>query len=97
MRPEILARAAAVADACSSGLVWREAFSGDHVCVAPAFRDQVRSDNAHAAERVNPRGAYGPNTCVNGYVWREARASDYVCVVPGIRTQVKQQNAAAGR
>lgn len=32
---------------CVSGLVWREAFSGDTVCVTPQRRQQVKSDNAN--------------------------------------------------
>jgi hypothetical protein len=39
-------------DTCPQGFVWREAFSGDHVCVTPASRDQARSDNSQAAVRV---------------------------------------------
>jgi hypothetical protein len=80
---------------CRTGYVWREAYSGDYVCVDPSQRDQAAADNAAAASRVDPNGAYGPNTCVQGYVWREARPSDLVCVEPWVRTQVAQDNAAA--
>ena len=43
--------AAAQADACAEGYVWREAFQGDHVCVTPSTREQAQADNATAAQR----------------------------------------------
>lgn len=97
LKPELTRAVTALAVACPSGLVWRLAFDGDHVCVDPAFRDLTRADNARAAQRVNPNGAYGPNTCINGFVWREARANDLVCVTPDTRAQVRRQNEAAKR
>jgi hypothetical protein len=42
------------ADACISGYVWRDAFSGDHVCVTPEVRDQVAADNADAPNHTWP-------------------------------------------
>lgn len=83
-------------DTCVSGFVWREAFEGDHVCVVPEERQRVADDNAAAASRVDPGGAYGPNTCVAGFVWRVARPEDLVCVTPEERQQVADDNAAAG-
>ncbi len=69
-------------DACKEGYVWRDAFSGDKVCVTPAVRSQATADNAAAASRWVV-GAYGPHTCIAGYVWREAQSGDDVCVLPG--------------
>lgn len=80
-------------DTCAQGYVWRDAFAGDHICVTPASRNQAASDNAAAASRVDPQGAWGPNTCVNGYVWRVARPSDLVCVTPAVRDQTATENA----
>lgn len=82
-------------DTCIAGYVWREAFTGDHVCVTPDQRTLVAEDNAAAPTRVDPGGAYGPNTCISGYVWRVARPEDLVCVTPEERTRVGQDNAAA--
>jgi hypothetical protein len=81
--------------ACQSGYVWREAYPGDTVCVEPGQRAQAAADNAAAASRIDPHGAYGPQSCMSGYVWREARADDLVCVEPWVRTQVAADNAAA--
>lgn len=80
---------------CVSGFVWREAAPGDLVCVDPSQRDQARADNAAAASRVDPNGAYGPNTCISGFVWRNAFDGDAVCVEPWVRDQVAADNAAA--
>ena len=60
---------------CKPGLVWREAFSSDHACVAGVERAQVASDNQQAAGRSLPSGL-----CKPGFVWREARSQDHVCV-----------------
>ncbi|GAA4246899.1 hypothetical protein [Dactylosporangium darangshiense] len=84
------------ADACADGYVWREAFSGDHVCVTPATREQVRQDNAAADQRRSPDGGpYGKDTCVSGYVWRGANDADHVCVTPTIRDQTARDNQLA--
>lgn len=80
-----------VTQACPSGLVPREAFAGDRVCVTRAEHDQVIADNLAGPTRSKPDG-----TCVRGYVWREARPSDHVCVLPEIRTQTRRDNAQAG-
>lgn len=80
---------------CRSGYVWREARSGDLVCVTPESRDLARSENAVASSRVNPAGPYGPNTCISGFVWREAYGGDVVCVPPERRDAVRAENAAA--
>ena len=83
-------------DTCVEGYVWREAFSGDHVCVTPQIRTQAAEDNNHAAERRNPLGGdYGPDTCLQGYVWREASPKDHVCVTPETRTQAANDNSQA--
>jgi hypothetical protein len=87
----------APADACADGYVWREAFAGDHVCVVPATRTAAAVDNAAAASRIDPNGAYGPATCAAGYVWRDARPGDTVCVTPARRSQAKTDNAQAGQ
>src|SRR3954454_14453171 len=38
-------------DICKTGLVWREAVAGDHVCVSTLQRDQAAKDNAAANSR----------------------------------------------
>jgi hypothetical protein len=85
-------------DTCIQGYVWREAISGDHVCVTPQARDQAAEDNrlANDDSRRSPTGgAYGPDTCVQGYVWRVVVPSDLVCVTPETRDQVQQDNRLA--
>lgn len=82
-------------DTCLPGYVWREAYSGDHVCVTGATRTQAAADNAQAAARRNPQGANGADTCQQGYVWREATSSDRVCVLPSVRAQTAQDNQLA--
>jgi hypothetical protein len=88
--------AAADSDTCVQGFVWREAFSGDHVCVTPQSRQQAASDNSAAASRIQPGGgAYGNDTCLQGFVWREAASDDHVCVTPDIRAQAADDNSQA--
>jgi hypothetical protein len=88
--------AQAQSDRCLPGYVWREAFSGDHVCVTPATRTQAAYDNSQSGARMEPGGgAYGPNTCRQGYVWRVARPSDLVCVTPATRDQTAYDNSQA--
>jgi len=83
-------------DTCVQGFVWREAFTGDHVCVTPATRAQAAEDDGLAASRRSPDGgAYGPDTCLQGYVWRDAIPSDHVCVTPATRDQTAQDNSLA--
>jgi hypothetical protein len=84
---------------CLQGYVWRQAFGGDYVCVAPATRSQAAADNAVAVSRVQPAGgSYGQYTCVQGYVWRQVVPGDYTCVTPAIRAQAADDNSqAAGR
>ena len=82
---------------CLPGYVWREAFSGDYVCVEPWSRDQAAADNAAAGERVDPNCVYGSDACQSGYVWREAFAGDHVCVDGSVRSQAAADNAAAAR
>ena len=38
-------------DTCTQGFVWRDAFSGDHVCVTPETRAQAAQDNQNADSR----------------------------------------------
>ena len=81
---------------CRDGLVPREAFPGDRLCVSPQTHAQVLQDNGLAASRREPGGgAYGPNTCRAGFVWRAARPDDLVCVTPEIRSQTASDNAAS--
>lgn len=79
-------------DTCQQGFVWREAIPSDHVCVSPASRSFVTSENSLAASRRNPTGPYGSDTCKTGYVWREAFSSDRVCVSPARRAFVAKEN-----
>ena len=53
------------------------------------------ADNAAAASRVDPNGAFGAATCVSGFVWREAFPGDVVCVEPWVRGQVANDNRIA--
>jgi hypothetical protein len=43
------------ADTCKLGFVWREAFTGDHVCVPPSERSRAKMDNENAHLTVNSR------------------------------------------
>jgi hypothetical protein len=72
---------------CGIGLLPREAFQSDRVCVTLAVHDQTIADNIAAPSRTKPDGS-----CVQGYVWREARASDHICVLPATRTQTWSDN-----
>ncbi|HYZ68289.1 MAG TPA: hypothetical protein VE666_10900 [Mycobacterium sp.] len=83
-------------DTCMQGFVWRNARSGDTVCVTPDIRDATAQQYAAAGQNVEPNGgAYGPNTCKQGFVWREAYGGDVVCVAPAVRQQAANDNAAA--
>ncbi|ETK32725.1 hypothetical protein [Microbispora sp. ATCC PTA-5024] len=81
-------------DTCLQGYVWREARTGDVVCVTSAVRAQAAADNSVRASRWTS-GPFGPHTCVNGYVWREAFTGDDVCVLPSVRSQALSDNAKA--
>ncbi|MFG1862920.1 DUF6294 family protein [Microbispora bryophytorum] len=62
---------------CARGYVWREAFSGDDVCVTPTVRQQVRADNAAAAGRVAKgasNGAAGASTASKSFTWKGSTA-----------------------
>src|SRR5260221_2122388 len=83
-------------DTCKQGYVWREAYSGDHVCVTPQVRADTVADNRLAASRRSPTDrTYGPDTCKPGFVWREARSDDRTCVLPQTRAQVAADNRDA--
>ena len=82
-------------DTCINGFVWREARSGDTVCVTPGTRDQIAAQNANAGANKDPSQAYGPESCSQGYVWREAFDGDTVCVTPAVRSATLADNAAA--
>lgn len=92
----MVAEAGAVAPVatCKPGYVWRVARPEDLVCVTPEARDRTAQENATAASRVDPAGAWGPNTCISGFVWREAFDGDVVCVEPAVRDLVRAENAA---
>ncbi|UUU26926.1 hypothetical protein [Streptomyces sp. DSM 40750] len=81
---------------CKQGFVWREAFSGDLVCVDPRVREETRRENELGPSRRQPGGGpFGPDTCEQGFVWREARPSDRVCVPPFSRDRARSDNASA--
>lgn len=83
-------------DTCIQGLVWREARTGDTVCVTPEFRSRTAAENANPAANKEPLGGtYGPETCKQGFVWREAFDGDTICVTPDIRAANLEANAAA--
>jgi hypothetical protein len=86
---------ASSATACKAGYVPRLARASDLVCVTPDVQARTAQENAEAADRVDPAGAYGPNTCISGFVWREAFEGDLVCVTPDIRSQVREDNRLA--
>ena len=83
-------------DTCVQGFVWREARSGDTVCVTPGVRDAIAAQNANAGANRDPSQAYGPESCSQGYVWREAFDGDTICVTPAVRSATLADNAAAG-
>ncbi|CAN5634870.1 hypothetical protein BH11ACT6_BH11ACT6_15190 [soil metagenome] len=82
-------------DTCVSGFVWREARSGDTVCVTPAVRDAVSFQNASPGSNRDPNAGSGPLSCSQGYVWREAFDGDTICVTPEVRSATLADNAAA--
>jgi hypothetical protein len=84
-------------DTCMEGYSWRNAFPDDHVCVTSNVIVQTAQDNAAAASRVDPGGAYGPDSCIDGHgwVWRDAGPNDHVCVTGAVRSQAAEDNAAA--
>ena len=82
-------------DTCIQGLVWREARSGDTVCVTPGFRDRTSLENSTPGANKNPNAGSGPEACSQGYVWREAFDGDVICVTPAIRAENLAANAAA--
>lgn len=82
-------------DTCIQGLVWREARSGDTVCVTPDVRSRTATENAHPGSNKDPLAGSGPDSCSQGYVWREAFDGDTICVTPGERSETLAANAAA--
>lgn len=83
---------------CEQGYVWREAVSGDFVCVSPAARSEAAAENAAGPSHREPGGGtYGPDTCKQGFVWRETRVSDHICVPPQRRERVRVDNELAPR
>ncbi|HEY1617708.1 MAG TPA: hypothetical protein VGG25_08825 [Streptosporangiaceae bacterium] len=79
---------------CLQGYVWRQAYSGDYVCVTPATRSQAAADNAAAVSRVQQGGgAYGQYTCQQGYVWRQVVPDDYTCVTGDTRSEAVYDNS----
>ncbi|BDY32895.1 hypothetical protein [Mycolicibacterium mageritense] len=82
-------------DTCIQGYVWREARTGDTVCVTPDIRATVKQQNANPGAKKDPNGAYGPQSCAQGFVWREAFDGDTICVTPDFRQQMFDDNAAA--
>lgn len=72
---------------CIQGLVWREARSGDTVCVTPTFRDRTAAENANPNANRDPSAGSGPLSCASGFVWREAFDGDTVCVTPAVRSE----------
>lgn len=83
-------------ETCIDGFVWREARSGDTVCVTPNTRSTVAQQNANPSANKEPNGgAFGPDTCKSGFVWREAFDGDTICVTPDVRSATLADNAAA--
>jgi hypothetical protein len=84
-------------DTCATSFVWREARSGDTVCVLPSMRSTILGQNADPSAHKDPAGAYGPESCAQGFVWREAFDGDTICVTSDFRSQVKADNASADK
>jgi hypothetical protein len=42
---------------CKQGYVWREAYTGDRVCVPTASRTKARQENDSASDRLAKNGA----------------------------------------
>ena len=80
---------------CSPPFVQRKARPSDAVCVTRDSFATVQNENASAASRWDPNGAYGPNTCIAGFVWREAFDGDTVCITVERRAAVKEENRLA--
>ena len=93
---------AVAAALCASGLVWRERFDGDAVCVPPDQRWKLENGYCRSGyvwrERFNgdsvcvpPQQRYmlANGYCRSGYVWREAAPGDHVCVTPAQRAQAQ--------
>jgi hypothetical protein len=76
---------------CKPGLVWREAYVGDVVCVTPERRQRIWDENGQGPSRRLPNS----KMCKPGYVWREARPGDIVCVTPESRALTRSENANA--
>jgi hypothetical protein len=74
----------------ASGLVPREAFRGDTVCVDRGVHDQTIADNLAAPSHTLPNGL-----CIKGYLWRRANPDDHVCVLPASREQAQIDNKRA--
>jgi len=72
---------------CGNGLVPRDAFRGDGVCVTQAVHDQAIADNIAAPSRTLSSGL-----CVRGYLWRRARTEDHTCVLPATREETQLDN-----
>src|SRR5262249_26227489 len=58
----ILSRSVSSDNQCQNGLVPRQAFQGDRVCVSHAAREQTIADNIAAPSRTMPNGL-----CIAGY------------------------------
>jgi hypothetical protein len=71
--------AAAQADACAEGYVWREAFDGDRVCVSPATREQAQADNATAAQRRAAAAVPLPPAKLGCHTFREGEWREIPC------------------
>jgi hypothetical protein len=82
---------ASAAAPCPSGLVWRERFAGDYLCVPPDERYRLENGYCRAGyvwrERFNGDAVCVPPAeryrlangyCRSGYVWRESNPSDHV-------------------
>jgi hypothetical protein len=86
---------------CSPGYYWREAFTGDQVCVTAPRYWQVRDENLYAKDYIdeqNPSGAiFGGDGCIAGYVWRQADpyGNDHVCVTQPSYIQAQEENRHA--
>jgi hypothetical protein len=75
---------------CRTGYLWRNAFSGDKVCVTPTQQGQAEAENAAGPGLIKTDGFCDP-----GYVWRQAIPTDHVCVTPSERSDATNENAAA--
>ncbi len=80
---------------CENGLVLRDIFPEDLVCVKPEVREQVKADNAAAREPNPAERQSGVQLLPVRLRLARRAADDLVCVTPEIRTRTAEENRNA--